>query len=309
MPLWGILLSFCAAALWAASPLLVNYGIARSGCSAGDVNPVRAVAFFISSLAAALASSGGRIELVSSPAAYFCIFASVIFSYVLGDAIYFAAIREIGVGLAVPIANSYPVMVVFTSWFILGEPVTLRLLWATAAVAAGVALLRLGGARKDAGGARGVPQDGRRLLRGFSIALLAGLMWAAASPLTKAAIMFSGLDAVQITFYRSAAFLVSSAAVRFAEARFSPARRVPLLSLPPVALLCFSASAVAALCVGSIFYAACLAVLPVAAVTAITSTSPLMAALFAHFVMKERLRAVQWFGIAVIFAGALSVGI
>lgn len=49
--------------------------------------------------------------------------------------------------------------------------------------------------------------------------------------------------------------------------------------------------------------------MPVAIVTAITATSPFIAALFGHFVLKERLMKPQWIGVALIIVGSVVVGI
>ncbi|MDO4559454.1 MAG: DMT family transporter [bacterium] len=310
MPLWGFLLSFLAAAMWAASPIMVNHGIAISKCSIHEVNPFRAVTFFIASLAIALIYTGGKITFVASPLVYFYLFAGVSAGYLFGDLFYFIAIREIGVSLAVPVANGYPILVVFTSWLLLGEPVTLKLLWGVAVVVSGILLLRFGGEKtKETNDAARLVRDKRRLMKGFVFAIAAGCLWAISSPLTKLAIIASGLSAVEITFYRSVAFLVISVAARLVIVKYRPAVTIPLRRVSPAAALYFVGASFIGLCLGSIAYAACLAAMPVAIVTAITATSPLIAALFGHFALKERLMKLQWTGIAFIIAGSVIVGI
>ena len=116
MPLWGFLLSFLAAAMWAVSPIMVNHGVAISKCSIHEINPYRAVPFFAASFIIALINTGGDITLVTSPLVYLYLFAGVFAGYLLGDLFYFVAIREIGVSLAIPVANGYPILVIFTSW-------------------------------------------------------------------------------------------------------------------------------------------------------------------------------------------------
>ena len=196
MPLWGFLLSFLAAAMWAASPIMVNHGIAISRCSIHEINPFRAVAFFIASLAIVLIYTGGKMTFVASPLVYFYILAGVSAGNLFGDLLYFTAIREIGVSLAVPVANGYPILVVFTSWLMLGEPVTLKLLWGTTAVVSCILLLRFGVKKSNE------TDDA------------AGCLWSISSPLTKLAIITSGLSAIEITFYRSVAALFGHFALR-----------------------------------------------------------------------------------------------
>ena len=49
--------------------------------------------------------------------------------------------------------------------------------------------------------------------------------------------------------------------------------------------------------------------MPVAVVTAITSTSPFIAALFGHFVLKEKLSRLQWAGVVMIISGSVTVSL
>lgn len=310
MPLWGFLLSFLAAAMWAASPIMVNYGLAISKCSIHEVNPFRAAVFFVTSLIIALIYNGGHITPVTSPLIYFYLFAGVSAGYLLGDLFYFIAIREIGVSLAVPIANGYPILVIFTSWILLGEPVTMKLLWGVVVVVSGILLLRFGGEKiKEPDDAADALHNKRRLMKGFAFAIATGCFWALSAPMTKLVIITSGLGPVEVTFYRSFAFLVISIVARIVTVKYRSAATIPLRSVRPAAAMYFAAAAFIGLCLGSIVYAACLVVMPVAIVTAITATSPLIAALFGHFALKERLLKLQWTGIVLIIAGSVAVGI
>ena len=310
MPLWGFLLSFVAAALWAASPIMVDKGLAVAKCSSSAINPVRAVAFLAASLVFALCSSGGSIPLLLSPAAWLYIFIGVFISYSLGDIFYFIAIRTVGVTIAVPIANAYPILVALSSWLILGEPLTLKLLWGILIVITGLLMLRFGGRKKEsAEDVAAVLRNKKRFLKGFAFSMAAGLMWALSSPLTKKAILITGYDAANITFYRAVAFFIVAFTIHWLTLKYRPEKAVKLRSLSAAAVGWFAGSAVLGLCIGSILYATCITVMPVAVVTAITATSPLIAALFGHFVLKEELYRLQWAGIALIITGSVVVGL
>ena len=69
MPLWGFLLSFVVAIMWAASPIMVARGMALSKCTSNEINPIRSISFFLFTLILALIHTKGNIPIVLSPKA------------------------------------------------------------------------------------------------------------------------------------------------------------------------------------------------------------------------------------------------
>lgn len=310
MPLWGFAICFLCAALWTASPIMVSRGMEISNCSGYEINLIRSLSFFASSLVIALVASRGHITIVTDPVAYCYFFIGVALSYIIGDAFYFTAMKVIGVSLAIPVANAYPIFATLTSWLLLGEAATLRIFIGVSVVVAGVMILRLGTLEESESPMdRAITPGKGRIFRGFLFALGAGLCWAVSAPFTKLALLRSGLSPIELTFYRSLALVVSIWAWRFVQLRYTYIATVPLRTVPPAAWLYFLGAAVIGLCFGSIIYAASINVMPVAIVTAITSTSPFMSALYGHFVLRERLRPLQWSGVAMIIAGSVFVSL
>lgn len=313
MPLWGFAICFLCATLWAASPIMANRGIEVSKCTNHEINPIRSLFFFGASLVMALILTGGRITLIIDPLCYLYFFISVVLGYIVGDMFYFAAMRTIGLSLAIPVANAYPVFVTLTSWLILDEAATPRIFAGVAVVVAGVLILRLGtddGKRKEEGPMKRAITPGKgRVLRGFILAVSAGVCWAVGAPFTKLSITSSGLTAAEVTFYRSSVFLIVAWGWRLFVARSVKVRVKRFRDIPLKGWFYFMGTSIIGLCFGSIIYVYCISVMPLAVVTAITSTSPFMAALFSHFVVKERLRPVQWFGVVIIILGSVVVGL
>ena len=311
MPLWGFLLSFVTAMMWAASPIMVARGMALSKCTSNEINPIRSISFFLVTLMIALIHTKGDIPLVVSPKALLYIGGNVLLGYLIGDVLYFIAIREIGISLAVPVSNSYPMLVVLTSWLFLGEKITIQIVSGVIVVIAGLLLLRFGGVKETTNDAT-APQKKiglSKLMKGFLIAIAAGVAWAIGAPLTKMAMETSGLGPIEITFYRAVALLLMSWAYRFALVKYRPDSIMPLNEVPLNGWAYFLGAAVIGLALGSILYATCIKVMPVAVVTAITATSPLIAALFGHFVLKESLRSMQWAGVVLIITGSITVSL
>ena len=308
MPLWGFALSFIAATLWAASPILAAQGmLVEPRCTSNEINPIRCISFLAVSLAISLVHTHGHFPLVTDPRAVCFFFIGVFLSYTVGDVFYFIAVRDIGASVAVPISNAYPMLVVLTSWLVLGEKVTCMTFIGIAVVVLGLLLLKFGGDKADAPAAGS--RDARVMARGFLFAVAAGFSWAFGGPITKLTMMASGLGPIEVTAYRSIAFVIVTVVVRVLTVRFLPKAIVPLRRVPGRAWLYIMTSAMVGLSLGSIVYANCIKTIPVAIVTAITATSPFMAALFGHFALKERLKPLQWCGVIAIIAGSITVSV
>lgn len=311
MPLWGLILCFVIATLWAASPIMIARGQKLSQCTANEINPIRSLSFFAAALVFTLVYTGGHIAPLTTPAAFVYLAVNVLLSYIVGDILYFMAIKEIGISLAVPVANTHPMLVALSSWLILGEKITVTTICGIAVVMCGLLLLRFGG-RKSAQEddcVRLVGMNTSRIMRGFLMAIGAAVSWALSAPLLKLAMVNSGLGAVEVTFYRAAIFLLLAWTVRFSVAKNKPDSVRPFASLKRKTVLYFLGAAFIGLWLGSVLHAICISQIPVALVTAITSTSPFMAAMFGHFALKERLTVPQWAGVAMIIAGSVTISI
>ncbi|MEG1799215.1 MAG: DMT family transporter [Synergistaceae bacterium] len=311
MPLWGFILCFVIATLWAASPIMVARGQSLSNCTSNEINPIRSISFFTVALLFTLCYTGGSIPFITSPRVFVFLALNVFLSYMVGDILYFMAIKEIGISLAVPVSNTHPMLVALTAWLILGERMTLQILAGILIVMVGLLLLRFGGALKS-GGESSVSigsLSSAKIMRGFLMAIGAAVSWALSAPLVKLAMVESGLGAVEITFYRALIFLFLSWGWRFAAEKRTPSSVKPFSSLNRTTVLYFLGAALIGLWLGSVLHAICIAAMPVAIVTAITATSPFMAALFGHFALKERLTPVQWAGVAMIIAGSVTISV
>lgn len=298
--------------MWAASPIMIDMGQDAADCTTNEINPIRSFAFLFVTLAIALIYHRGLPPLLTSPRVLFQLAANVFLSYMVGDILYFIAIKKIGLSLAVPIGNSYPMLTVLTSWAMLGETISLQTFFGIVVVVSGLISLKLGdkSVTDDSELMEGPVAPGRsRLMKGFMMALTAGLAWAVGAPLNKMAIVESGLGAVDITLYRAILFFILVWANRFLVIKYAPDAAIPLKKVPLKGWAYFSIAASIGLGIASIIYSACITIMPVAIVTAITATSPFMSALFGHFALNDRLYPVQWAGVIMIIAGSITVSI
>lgn len=312
MPLWGFALCFITATLWAASPILVHRGLSESNSSLYEVNPIRSIAFLVLAFLVVLVTTQGNILILKDPKMLLLVALNVFLGYTIGDVLYFKAMRVIGVSLAVPIANSYPVLVTFTSWMMLGEPITLPIFLGVFVVVTGIIALRLGAPRSEEDDSpldKTVTPGKKRLMQGFMLAIATAVAWSCSAPINKLVLNKTGMTAIELTFYRACAFFLVTCVVRMFVVMRKGGDIVPLRTVSLKGWMYFSGASAIGLCCGSILYSTCLRVMPVAVVTAITSTSPFMAALFGHFVMQERLTLIQWGGVILIIAGSIGVSL
>ena len=292
--LW-ILMSALTACCWAASPILLKRGM--DGLSFLEVNAIRSIGSFGVLLTITLATDPAFL-VWSAPSVFFLvILANTVFGNIVGDILYFAAIRHLGVSRAVPITSSYPLIVTAVSAFFFGESVTWNIILGTVLVILGVVLLRF----EVAGGDRPA-----MAARGFLCALGAALAWGFTVPLTKY-LLLQGIPGITIAFWRSV-FLVGCTWIHWGIGT-ARADRGRIARVSPRAARAIVGAGACGLGVGVFTFPKAVTLIPLSIVTPITGTSPLLTALFGIFVMREQSTAAQWTGIALIVAGSVAVGL
>ena len=100
----GILMSIVTACCWAASPILLKRGM--GGLSFLEVNAIRSFGSFGVLLSIALLTDPGALVWNAPGVLFLVILANTVFGNILGDILYFAAIRHLGVSRAVPITSA-----------------------------------------------------------------------------------------------------------------------------------------------------------------------------------------------------------
>lgn len=303
----ALVLSVITAVLWAAAPILVDRGLSFSKCGYNEINPIRSLTFFLLTMFIICVEKGGFPSFNISLKVFSYVFLSVFLGYTIGDILYFMAIREIGLGLAVPITNAYPLITVFTTWVILKEPITISLLVGVLLVFAGLTCINVG--------RRGVEDSGSSVIkikcykRGFTLAVAAGTVWALAVSMIKCAMVEGFFSPLELTMWRSIMLLALSWSVRIVSIKFLKLPYVPLKRIEKSGWIYISAASIVGLCAGSILYSTSLQYLSAAVVTAVTATSPFMVAVFCAVFYKKRLHRVQWTGIVLVITGSVIVSL
>lgn len=248
-------------------------------------------------LAAALATDPRALGLVTPGRAGWLLL-SVVGSYVVGDALFLASARLLGVPVALAIASTYPLWSAFAGWAFLGQRVAPAGLAGVALVVAGVVTVVRRRGDPDTGGEPGaaaaLPGSGHGA--GVALAFATSLFWA----LNTFAIARggAGLPVAAVNTFRMgfAAALIPLGRLLLRGRRtplLVPAREMrrawPWFILESVG--------------GTALFVVGLTHSPLAVAAALTSLAPVLSVPFAVVIGRERLGARVVAGIAVVTAG------
>lgn len=310
MPLYGILLSLLTAFFWAASPILMERAISSTAISTAVINPIRSIAYVVASFVAMWIFTNGNIPVVSSYNALICILSSVFFNYIIGDVFFYISIKKAGLTVPMAITSAHPILIPFTSWILLREQLTYQIFFCVILVVTGLLFLHFASPTvMDKRNEDSVVFNRKEQRKGFLYAIAAGCAWAIGAPITKMAMIISEFGAIELTFYRAIGLLLIVWIMRVAGGIFGKTKPASLRTVPLRAWGYLMLAGLVGLVAGSIAYSTCLQLMPVAIVTAVTSISPVITALFGKYFLHERLTRWQYFGIGLIFIGSISASL
>jgi drug/metabolite transporter (DMT)-like permease len=260
------------------------------------VNLLRAGLSFPLFLAAALATDASALALVTPGRAGWLLL-SVVGSYVVGDALFLASARLLGVPVALAIASTYPLWSAFAGWAFLGQRVAPAGLSGVALVVVGVVTVvrRRGDADPGAGPGAEAPR-GSGHATGVALAFATSLFWA----LNTFAIARggAGLPVAAVNTFRMG-FAVALIPLGRLLLR---GRRTPLL-VPALEVRRAWPYFILESVGGTALFVVGLTHSPLAVAAALTSLAPVLSVPFAVVIGRERLGARVVAGIAVVTAG------
>jgi DME family drug/metabolite transporter len=284
-PAFGAACALASAFFWALTSLLVRR--LGSVCSMVTINAVRITASGAVLLAISLAGSA-RAELAGMSAmTWFLVASSTVLAAGIGDSIFFECTRVLGLGRAMTLSMTYPLMAAAFAAVFLGEPITLRSAAGAVITLAGLVLI-VSTRHEDGGTHRGYR---RAVIGSFVVALT----WALSAILMKPPMReLSPLTAQGIRLPIVAAFLWLTPWSRAGLPALCGAGRAVVT--PLVVLSALTA-------VSSMTWIAGLKYSDVVVATVLSSTSPMFALVLGAMFLGERLTPAAVVGALLTVAG------
>ena len=290
-PAFGAACALASAFSWALTSLLVR----RLGrvCSMVTINAVRTSASGALLLALTLASPARAELTATSGFNFFLIAAATVLAAGIGDSIFFECARVLGLGRAMTLAMTYPLMAAAFAAVFLGEPITLRSAAGAVTTLAGLVLI------VSARGGDGGTHERHRLMVGLSFVV--ALTWAASAIMTKPALReLSPLAAQGIRMPIVAAFLWLTPWSRAGLPALVGAGRTVVTTLVVLSALTV---------VSSMTWIAGLKYSDVVVATVLSSTSPMFALGLGALFLGERLRLAAVLGALLTIVGIVVLDI
>jgi DME family drug/metabolite transporter len=270
-PGFGAAYALGSAFMWALTSLIVR----RMGTtwSMITINAVRISASGLVLLALSFAGTARAEIMAMSMATFLLITSSTVIAAGIGDSIFFECVRILGLGRAMTLASSYPLLAAGFAFVFLGEALTLASM--TGAVLTLLGLVLILGIRSEHGGRRS------RQWPGVVAALFVAILWALSAILMKPAMEeLSPLTAQGIRLPIVALFLWLTPWARAGVPSLRAAGRGVIV---PLAVL----SALTA--ISSMMWVAGLKYSNVMVATVLSSTSPMFALVLGAMFLGERL--------------------
>ncbi len=281
----GELYAIGAAMLWAISSILTKRVVDRADIFV--LNFVRLIFASIFSFVIYIAIRGFEFDI--SFRSLFFLTAGATLAIIFGDALYFRSMQFAAISRVIPISSTYPLFTIFIAYLLLGEPITVSILIGTVLIVFGVSLLGLKN-ESDTG-------EEKDVTKGVSLALITAVTWA--SGITVMKMGLTGTDpflgnVMRLPFLIPLVYLIVIPRSGYKKP----------FQLKKEVYICMSLAGITALAIGATLFLMSMSILEsTAEATALSSTTPLFATLFAVIFLKEKIDLKRLTGTLLVVFG------
>lgn len=293
----GELAAFGAALCWTVSALVYKKALLNVKFVAANIVRCTSTSLILLAFLALSGKLGVLMSLSSNALALACI--SGLIGLGLGDTLYLATLKSIGVTRAVPITCTYPLFSLLWAMLLGGENITFQIIAGTTLIVFGIWLLSQDKQNNTVGTPRKI------LLKGAALAVVTAIIWSISISLVNMAIEETAdfdhalaVNIIRVTIV--AVFLLASAPITDKGLSFLKIRKTTLYAL--------SFGGVVALGLGWFFLTYSFAVnTPESRAVPISSTTPLFSTLSGILFLHEKATKQNILGSILIVAGIFLV--
>lgn len=292
MLLRGILLSLLTCFCWGSTSVCLR---GLKNLDSVEMSFLRSIGGFAASIPLFLFFSSGSRFFSISAGDIGVVVALVLFNNIIGDVFLFLSLHRLGVARGASISSTYPVVVaIFSSlWF--GEKLTLTVSLGTMMVVVGVFCL----CNKKG-------SSGRMDAVGLILALLASFFWGIGLLCNKF-LLSHGVMPDLIVAWRGITFLIAASAAWVLKSFVFEIRKDAWKKILSPESVWAVLAGVLSLGIGAWTYSSALRFIPASVATPIGASNPILATILALLIFKEKVSALQWFGIILAVGGSVLV--
>lgn len=280
----GALCALGSALSWSITSLMVR--TLAPGIGTLTINAARTALTAAIIVGWALAAGGLHAIRALSPGGLALLAVSIVLAIAVGDTIFFDSTQRLGLGRAMTISMSYPLVAASLAALLIGERLTLPIVGGGLVTLGGLALIVL---------TRVEPPGEPRPWLGIAEAVLAAVVWGISAVALR--IPLDEIDPLTAQAVRLPVGAVMLWATPWAI------RGVPALVRGGWPVLGQLAGLAVLTAVSSVMYGAAIKYAGVAVATVLSSTAPLFAVPLGMIFLGERLPLLAWLGAAITVAG------
>ena len=289
----GVTLSILTAISWSLAAVLYKVGLKDESSDVILANGVRAVSALLFIFFATMFL--GNMNEINKLTSWllFLVVVNVSIGILLGDCLFFIALRDAGVAIGYPVAYTYSLFVSIFAYLFLQEAVNIWTFISAILVIVGIFLLFF----------KAEKSQGKHMVKGLIAAILAALCWGISIPILK--ILLLNIEPFFLNLIR----LIVLNAIVWLLILPKRGKRKEVKNLRKSSLIVLLAGGVLGIGLGALLFLFSISLIGAAKSTIITSSSPLFSTVLGVAILKEKLDKLRILGIAIIIFGIYTLTI
>ena len=289
----GVALSILTAISWSLAAVLYKVGLKEEDSDVIVANGIRAFSALLFIFLATIFL--GNLNEINKLTTWllFLIVANVSVGILLGDCLFFIALRDAGVAIGYPVAYTYSLFVSIFAYFFLQEAVNIWTFISAILVIFGIFLLFF----------KAEKSESKHMVKGLVAAILTAMCWGISIPILK--ILLLNIE----PFFLNLVRLIVLNLIVWLLILSKKGKRRKIRSLGRSGLIALLTGGIFGIGLGAILFLFSINLIGAAKSTIITSSSPLFSTVLGVTVLKEKLDKLRILGIATIILGIYIISI